>query len=35
MKEENIVRFVKSQRLAWNGDVNKMEDIKNVKAIMK
>jgi hypothetical protein len=35
MKEENIVRFIKSQRLACYGHVNRMEDIKNVKAIMK
>jgi hypothetical protein len=35
MKGENIVRFIKSQRLAWYGHVNRMEDNKNVKAIMK
>ena len=35
MKEENTVRFIKSQRLAWHGHVNRMEDNKNVKAIMK
>jgi hypothetical protein len=35
IKEENIVRFIKSQRLAWYGHVNRMEDNKNVKAIMK
>jgi hypothetical protein len=35
MKEENIVRFIKSQTLAWYGHVNRMEDIKNVKAIMQ
>jgi hypothetical protein len=35
MKEENIVRFIKSQRLAWYGHVNRMEDNKNVKAITK
>jgi hypothetical protein len=35
MKEENIVRFMKSQRLARYGHVNRMEDNKNVKAIMK
>jgi hypothetical protein len=35
IKEENIVQFIKSQRLAWYGDVNRMEDNKNVKAIMK
>jgi hypothetical protein len=35
MKEENIVRFIKSQRLAWYGHVNRMEDNKNVNAIMK
>ena len=34
MKEENIFRFIKSQKLAWYGHVNRMED-KNVKAIMK
>ena len=34
MKEENIVRFIKSQRLAWYGHVNRMEDNKN-KDIMK
>jgi hypothetical protein len=35
IKEENIVRCIKSQRLAWYGHVNRMEDNKNVKAIMK
>jgi hypothetical protein len=35
MKERNIVRFIKSQKLAWYGHVNRMEDNKNVKAIMK
>jgi hypothetical protein len=35
MKEENIDRFIKSQRLAWYGHVNMMEDNKNVKATMK
>jgi hypothetical protein len=35
IKEENIVRFIKSQRLAWYGYVNRMEDNKNVKAVMK
>jgi hypothetical protein len=35
IKEENIVRFIKSQRLGWYGHVNRMEDNKNVKAIMK
>jgi hypothetical protein len=35
MKEENIVRFIKSQRLAWYGQVNRMEDNKNVKAVIK
>ena len=35
MKEENIVPFIKSQRLAWYGQVNRMEDDKNVKAVMK
>jgi hypothetical protein len=35
MKEENIVRYIKSQRLAWYGHVNRVEDNKNVKAIMK
>jgi hypothetical protein len=35
MKQENIVRFIKSQRLAWYGHVNRMEDNKNVKAITK
>jgi hypothetical protein len=32
MKEENIVQFIKSQRLAWYGHVNRMKDNKNVKA---
>jgi hypothetical protein len=31
MKEENIVRFIKSQRSAGYGHVNRMEDNKNVK----
>jgi hypothetical protein len=35
MKEENIVRFIKSQRLARYDHVNRTEDNKNVKAIMK
>jgi hypothetical protein len=35
MKEENIVRCIKSQRLAWYGHVNRMDGNKNVKAIMK
>jgi hypothetical protein len=35
MKEENIVRFIQSQRLACYGNVNRMEDNKNVKALMK
>jgi hypothetical protein len=35
MKGENIVQFIKSQRLAWYGHVNRMEDNKNVKGIMK
>jgi hypothetical protein len=35
MKEENIVRFIKSRRFEWYGHVNRMEDNKNVKAIMK
>jgi hypothetical protein len=35
IKEENVVRFIKSQRLAWYGHVNRMEDNKSVKAIMK
>jgi hypothetical protein len=35
IKEENRVRFIKSQRLAWYGHVNRIEDNKNVKAIMK
>jgi hypothetical protein len=35
IKEENIVRFAKSQRLAWYGHINRMKDNKNVKAIMK
>jgi competence protein ComGF len=35
MKEENIVRFIKSQKLACYGHVNRMEDNKNVKAIKK
>jgi hypothetical protein len=34
-QRENKVRFIKSQRLAWYGHVNRMEDNKNVKAIMK
>jgi hypothetical protein len=33
--QQNIFRFIKSQRLAWYGHVNRMEDNKNVKAIMK
>jgi hypothetical protein len=35
IKKENIVRFIKSQRRAWYGHLNRMEDNKNVKAIMK
>jgi hypothetical protein len=35
MKEENIIRCIKSQRLAWYGHVNRIEDNKNVKAVMK
>ena len=35
IKQENILRFIKSQRLAWYGHVNRMEDNKNVKAIIK
>jgi hypothetical protein len=35
MKEENIVRFIKSRRLARYGHINRMEDNKNVIAIMK
>jgi hypothetical protein len=35
MKEENIVRFIKSQRLAWYGHVKRMEDNNNVRAIVK
>jgi hypothetical protein len=35
IKEENIVRFVKSQRLAWYDHVNRMDSNKNVKAVMK
>jgi hypothetical protein len=35
MKEENIVRFIKSQRLAWYGHVKRMKDNKNVKAKIK
>jgi hypothetical protein len=35
IKEENIVRFIKSQRLAWYGHVNRMEDNKNIEAIIK
>jgi hypothetical protein len=35
MKEENTVQFTKSQRLAWYDNVNRMEDNKNVKAILK
>jgi hypothetical protein len=31
MKEENVFRFIKSQRLAWYGHVNRMEDIKMLK----
>ena len=34
MKGENIVRFIKSQRLAWYGHINRMEDNRNVKAII-
>jgi hypothetical protein len=33
MNEENIVRFIKSQRLAWYGHVNRMEDNKNVNEV--
>jgi hypothetical protein len=33
-REENIFRFIKSQRLAWCGNVNRMDDNKSVKAIM-
>jgi hypothetical protein len=35
IKEENIVQFIKSQRLAWYGHINRTEDNKNVKAIKK
>jgi hypothetical protein len=35
MKEENILRFIKSQLLARYGHVNRMADNKNVKAIIK
>jgi hypothetical protein len=35
MKEENIVRFIKSQRLAWYCHVNKIKDNKNVIALIK
>jgi hypothetical protein len=35
IKEENIVRFIKSQTLARYGHVNRMEDNKNVKAVIK
>jgi hypothetical protein len=35
MKEQNIVRFIEPQRLEWYGHVNRMEDDKNVKIIMK
>ena len=35
MKEENIFRFIKSQRVAWYGYVNIMEGNKNFKAIIK
>jgi hypothetical protein len=35
IKEENIVRFIKSQILARYGHVNRMEGNKNVKAILK
>jgi hypothetical protein len=31
IKEENIVRFIYSQRLAWYGHVNRMEDNKMLK----
>jgi hypothetical protein len=34
IKEENIVRFIKSQRLALYGHVNRMKDNADVKAIM-
>jgi hypothetical protein len=33
IKDENIVRFIKSQRLAWYGHVNRKKGNKNVKAI--
>jgi hypothetical protein len=35
MKEENIVRFIKSRRITWYGHVNRMEHNKNIEAIMK
>jgi hypothetical protein len=34
-ERRKLVRFIKSRRLAWYGHVNRMEDNKNVKAIMK
>ena len=34
IKGENTVQFIKSQRLAWYGHINRMEDNRNVKAIM-
>jgi hypothetical protein len=34
IKGENIVRYIKSHRLVWCGHINRMEDKRNVKAIM-
>ena len=34
IKGENIVRFIKSQGLVWYGHINRMEDNRNIKAIM-
>ena len=32
--KEYIVRFIKSQRLAWCGHISRMEDNRNVKAVV-